>query len=250
MASPSASCSTVTVCSRQRDREPERDEGATDGTAAPGHRPPHEDAEHGPGCGPRTPVAFGGHRQEVGDQRVSVDTADGLGMELHAPLRQPPVLQGHDQAVRGPRGDGQGIGDVDDYQGVVADDVDKRRQRGEETGGIVTHREHPAMDRLRREIHAPAVGDREGLMPQADPQNGCTPVAQDIQAHADVPGALRAAGTRRDDDGVIACDAVDIPAGFVVGDHLGGDTGDVLDIGDEIPREGIPVVDDEDTHGG
>ena len=159
------------------------------------------------------------------------------------------MRQRHDQTVLGAGGDGQGVGDVDDEQGVVADDVDKRGEGGEETGTVVTDREHAAVDGLGREVDAPAVGVGEGLMAQADPQNGNPPVAQDIEAHADVRLALRAAGTRRDDDRVIGGDAVDVPAGFVVGDHLGGDTGDVLDIGDEIPGEGIAVVDDEDTHG-
>jgi len=105
------------------------------------------------------------------------------------------------------------------------------------------------VDGFRREVDgaAPRVG--EGLVPESDPQNRDTPVAQDIEAHADVLLTLRAAGARGDDDGVVGGDAVDIPSGFVVGDHLGGDTGDVLDLGDEIPGEGIEVVYDEDAHG-
>src|SRR5947209_4486412 len=183
--------------------------------------------------------------QEVGEQPWARAGEHRLGVELHAPVGELAVAQAHEGVVVRP---GQRLqlrrqGALLDLQAVVAGGRKRVGQAGEDPlvavadgGGLAVHQPRRAVDRG-------AEGDAQGLVAEADPQQGDGSAAADeIEAHARVLGT---AGTGGEDDarGVAGQHGRDA-LGVVAQDlHLRPRRRQHLH---EVVGEGVVVVDHQD----
>lgn len=189
-----------------------------------------------------------GEVPEVGQDFPAALAADGLGVELHAPEGLFAVAQPHDDAVVGPGDRLQLRRQVGDGQGVVAHHGQRRRETLEQSGTGVPDLGQPSVHRARRQVHARAEELGDALVAEADAEDGQPALLDGAPADAEVAGAVRAAGTWRDDDGVEVVDADPRPLVVVADD----DRRAAVHFADELEQvvgEGVVVVDQEGSHG-
>ncbi|KUN45316.1 hypothetical protein AQJ27_20360 [Streptomyces olivochromogenes] len=123
-------------------------------------------------------------------------------MELHALHRQRPVPQPHHIAVV--RGDGrphqrrwQRVGH---QQRVVAGGLQRVAEPLEQPGAVVPHGAGPAVHHLLGDLDPAAVGEPDGLVPQADPEERNPPGELVDQLHVSGVGGM--SRPRAEDHGV------------------------------------------------
>ena len=76
---------------------------------------------------------------------------------------------------------------------MIAHRLKRGRQAGENPRPVMRHPRGPAMHRLGRAHYRPALGMRQRLMPQTDPQNGALFLGKDARAYAQIVGIARIA---------------------------------------------------------
>lgn len=118
------------------------------------------------GDGGRRPLR--GEGEEVGQQLVAVGAADRLGMKLQTPQRKSAVAHTHHDAVLGPRQFLEVVGERCDGQGVVAHDLERRRDAREEVSARVMYVGDAAVHGLGRVDDRTAEEVAEALVAKAD----------------------------------------------------------------------------------
>jgi hypothetical protein len=186
--------------------------------------------------------------QEILDEALAVGGEDRFGVELDTLDGKLAVAQAHDDAVRGARGDLELVGQAFffDDEGMVAGAGHRRVETGEDGSAIVVDLAGFAMHELRGTDDVAAEGCADGLMAEADAEDGdfSGHVADELYGDA---GFVRGAGTRGKNDAV-GCKRLDLLRGEVVvaaDDDVGAELAHVLD---EVEGEGVVVVEDE-NHG-
>jgi hypothetical protein len=127
---------------------------------------------------------------------------DALGMELHAEDRQRLVLQAHDDAVVGGRGDLQLVvreARRIEGQGMVARRGERGGQAGEDAAPLVAHLAQLAVHRRRRAHHLAAEVLADRLVAETHTKDRHLAGGRGDRVQADA-GAVRVAGAWRNDD--------------------------------------------------
>ena len=188
--------------------------------------------------------------QEVLQHRVAMLGEDGLGMELHALDGQRLVAHAHDLAIGRPGRDLEfGRASVLlDGERVVAIDREVLRQVGEHAFAGGRDLAGLAVHQLLR-AHDPAAERRaDGLVPEADTEDGqlAGEVADRLDRNAGLRGRARAGGNH-EAIGLARRDAFD--GDFVIAKHfhLGAQFTEVLH---QVEGEAVVVVDHEEFHCG
>ena len=116
---------------------------------------------------------YAGKIEEIGEELMPVLRGDALGVELHAVHGIALVLQAHDHAVGGLRGDLQHVGKARplDHEGVVARGGEVLRDAGKHALAAVMDLRQLAMHQGRRAHHAAAIDLADGLMAEADAED-------------------------------------------------------------------------------
>ncbi len=187
--------------------------------------------------------------QEVPQQLLPGFAGNGLGVELD-PLDQVlRVAKAHDLSVVAPGGHGElrGQGGLIHRKGVVPREGRRCSNGAKEAVPIQVNLFRLSVDNPLCRNDARAVGGGNGLVPQADPQDGRGgPVAADnLDGDA---GVLRAARSRRDDDPRRIQGAHLLRRDRIVPDDSDFLLRELLQVLIEVVRKGIVVIDQE-NHG-
>src|SRR5215210_7037275 len=184
--------------------------------------------------------------QEALQQRLAVRGEDGLGVELDADGGQLAVAHRH-QHPAAPRGRLELCRELwVHHERVVAADDERAREPLEQAGPVVLDLGGLAVDGHVADDPA-AVGLRQGLVAEADPQGRDARLGEAPHRLDGDPGLVRRAWARRHHDAVPLAPEQVLDGGRVVahGLHLRAQLPEVLD---EVVGEGVVVVDDEDPH--
>src|SRR6266508_3216332 len=187
-------------------------------------------------------------QEKVAQERLALAREDRLGVELDALDSEAPVAQPHDLADLGPRRHFEVFGQalVQHDERVVARRFEVLRKSLEDTAAVVVDARGLAVHLLAGAGHGASEGLADRLVPETDAQDGRALVQAADEGQRDA-GAVRISGARGDDDpvGGHARDFFDGDLVVAHDAHRGALLAEVLD---EVVRERVVVVEDED-HG-
>jgi hypothetical protein len=202
-----------------------------------------------PAVGLRICGARGRARQpeEVGDQPIAMLGADGLGVELYAPLRPIAMAQPHHDTVGRMRDGLEARGQRRaDHQRVVTNGLEALGDPVEQAHAGMQDRARAPVDRLGRGLHSTAIRDRQALVPQAHAEHRYGQ-REHVAAAAEVARAARVPGPRRDHDRV-ELHRRELGGGHLVVAHherlAAADAGELLE---QVPGVRVVVVEQQDA---
>ena len=190
------------------------------------------------------------HGQEVADHLAAAFSEHAFGMKLDAFDGQRTMAQAHENGcaagvgrVRGGQEFVRQRGFIDDER-VVAGAGERGGQSGEDAMAVVGDRAGFAVHEFGCTDDLAAEGGSDGLMTEADAENGRFARHALDERHEDA-GFLRRAGAGRKQDsfGMERLDLVDGKLVVAANDHLRAEFTEVLN---EVVGEGIVVVENED----
>jgi hypothetical protein len=133
---------------------------------------------------------------------------------------------------------------------VVADDLERTGDSGEEACAVVLDRSDAAVHRLRRPLDVAALDPAHPLQPEADAEQRALAVADHLGTDAEILSSVRPAGTRGDDDVVELEPLQLLPALLVVTDDERLASVHLRQQLEEVVGEGVVVVDQQRAHHG
>src|SRR3954463_13144745 len=182
------------------------------------------------------------------DDPRSLGREDALRVELHAEARQLAMLRRHHEAVLRPRGElelRRQVVALDD-QRVVARRFEWHRDALEDAVPLVIHERSLSMHR-RRPVHGASRSQADRLVAEAHAEQRGRG-RQQIEQFRERPGVTRMPRPGRQHDGV-GLHRNELLGRLHVGLHDDGRSPEALDQLDEVVRERVVVVDNEDHAG-
>src|SRR4051794_1046847 len=181
--------------------------------------------------------------KEVAEDLHALGREDRFGMELESLGRQFAVAQTHHDAAAGCRDLELAGHVVVDDQRVVARDLDRLREAGEDRLAVVANRRRLAVDRLVADDLA-AERLAEGLVAQADSEHRHTALGKRADCLDRDAGFVRRAGSGRDDHAA----GLALEHSFLVVSHHVHVRSELTQVLDEVVGERVVVVDHEHVH--